>query len=185
MQRWQVEDSTLARDMRRTSDVSRWRLDSVKAWLRKHGVSSKRAASQGKAGMVALAFQKCPAPEPIADVPIDSAIVKLNKLTSSGRSSLFVDLPSGVQSQIMSLDFDSWEDVKETLACSDGTIAALQEIVQEADDEAPKESRPKRPLPAANHSDADCSHSTPATFEFDDFEQPTILERRTRYRPHE
>ena len=73
-----------------------------------------------------------PEPEaPSAEKPLrrSSEIVKLNALTSNQQEA-FGDLPDDVRSELFGLDFDSWDDVKDTLKCTDEVVATIQKIVQ-------------------------------------------------------
>ena len=58
-----------------------------------------------------------------------SEINKLNALTS-GQEEVFNELPAEVRSKLIKLDFDSWDDVKNTLKCDDELVTTIKKIVQ-------------------------------------------------------
>ena len=58
-----------------------------------------------------------------------SEISKLNALTSR-QEEVFNELPAEVRSKLIRLDFDSWDDVKNTLKCDDEMVTTIKKIVQ-------------------------------------------------------
>ena len=53
---------------------------------------------------------------------------KLNKLTSSHQE-VFRELPAAVKQDLFTNDFDSWDDVRETLKCDDTMLERIMKLV--------------------------------------------------------
>jgi hypothetical protein len=63
--------------------------------------------------------------------PTPAIIVKLNRLTTD-HMEVFAELSEEIRQQMNELDFDSWEDVKETLKCDDEVVSQIKKIVEDA-----------------------------------------------------